>query len=216
VVHNRLFSVKIAVLKFVFQRWQTGFLNNLIKYPIMNKKLLGTLIVTVIIISMTMTSVMADIPGSLTVVEASSDGTTHVMKVQDKVKQIPAGKADDIITFWAWAIPPLSDAPEGTVLVVDAITIHHGVNDHQAFGKAAQSSPVQSFHPHKAFFDENGCIIGLQSPKSPFSVKDNVLTLKASDTAVAVATGTIGAVEGCPVGLGITGVVTPPTALPIP
>ena len=182
----------------------------------MNKKLLGTIIVVVIIVSMTMTSVMADIPGSLTVVEASSDGTTHVMKVQDKVKEIPAGKADDIITFWAWAILPASDAPEGTALAVDAITIHHGVNDHQAFGKAAKSSPVQSFHPHKAFFDENGCVIGLQSPKSAFSVKDNVLTLESANTAFAVATGTIGAVEGCPVGLGITSLVTEPTALPIP
>ena len=182
----------------------------------MNKKLLGTIIVVVIIVSMTMTSVMADIPGSLTVVEASSDGTTHVMKVQDKVKEIPAGKADDIITFWAWAILPPSDAPEGTALAVDAITIHHGVNDHQAFGKAAKSSPVQSFHPHKAFFDENGCVIGLQSPKSAFSVKDNVLTLESANTAFAVATGTIGAVEGCPVGLGITSLVTEPTALPIP
>lgn len=182
----------------------------------MNKKLLGTIIGTVIIISMTMTSVMADIPGSLTVVEASSDGTTHVMKVQDKVKEIPAGKADDIITFWAWAIPIPGDAPVDTTLAVDAITIHHGVNDHQAFGKAAKSSPVQSFHPHKAFFDENGCVIGLQSPKSAFSIKDNVLTLEASDIAFAVATGTIGAVNECPLGLGITSLVTPPTGLPLP
>ena len=122
---------------------------------------------------MTMTTAMADIPGSMTVVSASSDGVTHVMEVEDKIKQIPANKADDLITFWAFAVPIPGDAPAGTALTVDAITIHHGVNDHQAFGKAAQSSPAQSFHPHQAHFDSNLCIIGLESPKADFKVQHN-------------------------------------------
>jgi hypothetical protein len=172
--------------------------------------------VAAFVITMSMTAAMADIPGSLTVVTASSDGVTQKMTVEDKVKQIPANKASDLITFWAWAIPTPSDAPEGTALAVDTITIHHGVNDHQAFGKAAQSSPVQSFHPHKAFLDVNLCIVGLESPKSDFKVQHNTLTLEATDMASAVATGTIGPREDCPIGLGITSLVTPPTVLPIP
>ncbi len=59
---------------------------------------------------MTMTAAMADIPGSMTVVSASSDGVTHVMEVEDKIKQIPAKKADDLITFWAFAVPVPGDA----------------------------------------------------------------------------------------------------------
>ena len=183
-----------------------------------SKTILGISLAAIFVISMTMTAAMADIPGSLTVVSASSDGVTHEMTVEDKVKQIPANKAPDLITFWAWAIPISVDAPVGTTLAVDAITIHHGVNDHQAFGKAAQSSPVQSFHPHVAYFDADNCIIGLESPKSDFRVQHNTLTLEASDTAFAVATGTIGTGghEACPLGLGITSLVTPPTGLPIP
>jgi hypothetical protein len=101
----------------------------------------------------------------LTVVSASSDGVTHVIEVEDKIKQIPANKADDLITFYAW----VTVTTDG--LQADAITIHHKVNDHQAFGKAAQSSPVQSFHPHQAHFDANNCIIGLESPKADFKVQ---------------------------------------------
>lgn len=99
------------------------------------------------------------------------------------------------------------------MLTVDAITIHHSVNDHQAFGKDAKSSPVQSFHPHVAYFDSELCVIGLESPKSDFKVKDNTITLEASDEAFAVATGTIGPRDECSIGLGITGVVTPPTGI---
>ncbi len=168
-------------------------------------------------ITISMTAAMADIPGSMTVVAASSDGTTHSMTVQDKVKQIPANKAGDLITFWAWAIPNPVGAPVGTALTVDTITIHHGVNDHQAFGKAAQSSPVQSFHPHKAYLDVNLCIVGLESPKSKFKVQHTTLVMTSSQSeSIAVATGTIGPRGECPIGLGITSLVTPPTPLPIP
>ena len=181
------------------------------------KTILGFSLAAVFAVAMMTTSVFASIEGSQTVVSASSDGNTHFMEVQDKVKQIPAGKANDLITFWAWAIPIPVGAPAGTTLAVDAITIHHKVNDHQAFGKDKQSSPVQGFHPHKAFFDETGCLLDLESPKSDFKVQHKTLTLEASDTAVKAATGTIGA-EGhgaCPFGLGITDTVTPPTDLPI-
>jgi len=177
------------------------------------KTILGISLATVFVISITMAAAMADIPGSMTVVAASSDGVTHVMEVEDKIKQIPAKKADDLVTFWAFTIPIPGDAPAGTALTVDAITIHHSVNDHQAFGKAAQSSPVQSFHPHKAHFDAALCIIGLESPKADFKVQHKTITLEASDEAFAVATGTIGPRDECPIGLGITGVVTAPTAI---
>ena len=185
----------------------------------MNTKIiLGISLAAVFAISMTMTAAMADIPGSQTVVSASSDGVTHVMEVEDKIKQIPAKKANDLITFWAFAVPVPGDAPAGTELTVDAITVHHSVNDHQAFGKAAQSSPVQSFHPHQAHFDVNFCIIGLESPKVDFKVQHKTVTLEASDTAVAVATGTIGPRADCtdsPATLGITSLITHPTSLPI-
>ena len=190
-------------------------------------------LVAIFAISMTMTAAMADIPGSMTVVSASSDGVTHVLEVEDKIKQIPANKAPGLVTFWAFAIPTPADAPNGTVLTVDAITVHHRVNDHQVFDpvfcpddkkktcKPIKSSPVQSFHPHVAYFDENLCVIGLESPKSDFKVQHKSINLEASGAAAfAVATGTIGD-RGldengnpiCPVAnLGITSTVTPPTA----
>ena len=158
------------------------------------KPLLGISLAAVFAISMTMTGAMADIPGSMSVVSASSteDGA-HSMTVEDKIKQIPAHKAPGLVTFWAFVINTPDDAPDGTNLSVDAITIHHKVNDHQAFGKAAQSSPVQSFHPHQAHFDANGCVIGLESPKADFKVQHKTITLQGSDgAAAAVATGTIG------------------------
>jgi hypothetical protein len=163
-----------------------------------------------------MTAAMADIEGSLTIEKAISDGTTHSMDVEDKVKQIPAHKADDTITFWAWVLPNTSDAPAGTAVTVDAITIHHKVNDHQRFDDGSDSNPnnqdirskpVQSFHPHKAFFDENFCVIGLESPHTAFKVQHNTLVMTSSQTEALVAlTGTIGGGghEGCPFGLGIT------------
>ncbi len=108
-------------------------------------------------------------------------------------------------------VPVPDDAPVGTALTVDAITIHHSVNDHQAFGKAAQSSPVQSLHPHQAHFDASFCIVGLESPKADFKVQHKTVTLEASDTAIAIATGTIGTRVDCtdsPTTLGITSLVT--------
>ena len=188
----------------------------------------GILIAAVLAVSMSLT-VYADISGSLTVVSASSDGVTHTMTVEDKIKQIPANKAPDLITFWAFAVPTSpADAAAGVALTVDALTIHHGVNDHQAFDaiacppdknptcKAIKSTPVQSFHPHKAKFDGAFCVVGLESPKADFKAQHKTITMEASDTAFAVATGTIGERGECPIGLGITSLVTPPTALPIP
>ncbi len=192
------------------------------------RAILGISLAAAFAISISITAAMADIPGSMNVTAASSDGTNHYMTVADKVKQFPAKAAPDLITFWAWALPIPLNAPPGTVLAVDAITLHHGVNDHQAFddgsdknptNKDIKSSPVQSFHPHKAYFDADGCIIGLESPKADFKVQHNTLVLTSSQSdAVAVATGTIGTTGhgDCPFGLGITGVVTAPTAIPIP
>ena len=57
------------------------------------KSIFGISLAAVFAISMTMTAAMADIPGSMTVVSASSDGVTHVMEVEDKIKQIPAKKS---------------------------------------------------------------------------------------------------------------------------
>ena len=184
-----------------------------------SRTIFGISLAAVFAISISATVAMADIPGSMTVTAASSDGTTHSMTVEDKVKQIPAHKAPDLVTFWAWVLPISGEVPEGTTLVVDALTIHHKVNDHQAFGKDAQSSPVQSFHPHKFFFDEDNCVLGLESPKVKFKVQHNTLVMPSSQTeAIAVATGAVGTAghEACPFKLGITFLETPPTALPIP
>ncbi len=173
---------------------------------ITSKLIIGSL-VGVIAIAVSISGAYATFPvGYLDIESANSDGVTHMMTLADDVKQITAKKSEDIVTFWAWAVPNPTEAPEGTFLTVDAITIHHGVNDHQAFGKAAKSSPVQSFHPHRAYFDSNLCVIGLESPKTGFKVNQNTVTLSSSDVAVAAATGTIGPVDGCPVGLGVTNI----------
>ncbi|MFY9299722.1 MAG: hypothetical protein WAO91_00830 [Candidatus Nitrosotenuis sp.] len=166
-----------------------------------SKLIIGALVAALVGVSLT----AAYATDYFDITAASSDGTTHSMELADRVKQIPANKALDVVSFWAWAIPIPAGAPAGTTLAVEAITIHHGVNDHQAFGKAAQSTPVQSFHPHRAYFDASNCVIGLESPKADFRVKDNTITLAASDVAVAAATGTIGPRGDCTAtGLGIT------------
>ena len=168
------------------------------------KTILGISLAVVFVISM-ITFAYATTPGYLIITDATSDGTKDTMTLQDSVKEIPAKKAEGVITFWAWAINTPGNAPEGTALAVDAITIHHGVNDHQAFGKAARSTPVQSFHPHRAYFDSANCVIGLESPKADFRVKDNTVTLASSDIAAVAATGTIGPREECTAtGLGVT------------
>lgn len=98
-----------------------------------------------------------------------------------------------MVTFWAFVIETPDDAPEGTELTVDAITIPHKANVHQVFGKAAQSSPVQCFHPHQVYFDENNCVIGLESLKADFKVQHKTIILQGSDGAAgSVAIGTIG------------------------
>ena len=171
--------------------------------PMNRKLLLGISLATVFIFSIMMLPINADLDGMLDITGASSDGTNHKMQVADNLKNINK-KESDIVTFWAWAIDNPEDAPDGTFLTVDALTIHHLVNDHQAFGKDAKSTPVQGYHPHRAFFDSDFCVIGLQSPKADFRVKDNTLQLASDDIAFLAATGTIGAVDGCPIGLGIT------------
>lgn len=146
-------------------------------------------------------SVFAFNAAQFDITSASSDGTTLTMEVAEKIKQIPAKDADDLITFYAWITTSSLSSVE-----VDAITIHHSVNDHQAFGKDAQSSPVQSYHPHGVTFDGDGCIIGLTSPKADFKVQDNIVTLESSNSFEAAVTGTVGPRAECTAtGLGITG-----------
>ena len=138
-------------------------------------------------------------PAQFDITSASTDGETLSMEVDAKIKQIPANKADDVITFYAWV------SFTTTGLEADAITIHHKVNDHQAFGKAAQSSPVQSYHPHGVTFDGDFCIVGLTSPKADFKVQHNTVTLESDDSFDFAATGTVGPRTECTAtGLGIT------------
>jgi hypothetical protein len=163
-----------------------------------NTVILGTTLAALFAVGM-FSAVFAVNAGQFDIVSASTDGETLTMTVAEKIEQIPANKADDLITFYAW----VTATPDG--LVADAITIHHGVNDHQAFGKAAQSSPVQSYHPHKVTFDGALCIVGLESPKSDFKVQGNTVTLESDDSFDFAATGTVGARTDCTAtGLGIT------------
>lgn len=144
-------------------------------------------------------AVFAANPGQFDITSASTDGETLTMTVDEKIKQIPANKADDLITFYAW-VAVTSDGFQA-----DAITIHHGVNDHQAFGKAAKSSPVQSYHPHGVTFDSDFCIVGLDSPKADFKVQHNTVTLESENSFDFAATGTVGPRAECTAtGLGIT------------
>ena len=137
--------------------------------------------------------------GQFDIQSASTDGETLTMTVDEKIKQIPANKAGDLITFYAWV------SQTSTGFEADVITIHHGVNDHQAFGKAAQSSPVQSYHPHGVSFDEAFCIVGLESPKADFKVQHKTVTLESENSFDFAATGTVGARGDCTAtGLGIT------------
>ncbi|GKS67491.1 hypothetical protein YTPLAS73_10380 [Nitrosarchaeum sp.] len=137
--------------------------------------------------------------GQFDIESASTDGETLTMTVAEKIKQIPENKADDLITFYAW----VTITDDG--LEADAITIHHGVNDHQAFGKAAQSSPVQSYHPHGVSFDSDFCIVGLDSPKAKFKVQHDTVTLESENSFDFAATGTVGPRSECTAtGLGIT------------
>lgn len=135
-------------------------------------------------------------PDMLIATSANSDGETLTMTTLANVKQVVENKdsTDDTVTFWAWQIP--TEGPE--FARVAAIAIHHGVNDHQAFGPGAKSSPVQSFHPHEVALDENFCVIGLESPKADFRVKGNTLTLENDALHLDVVTGTIGPRADCP------------------
>ena len=143
--------------------------------------------------------------GQFDITSASTDGETLTMTVDEKIKQIPANKADDLITFYAWVSPIPDPDGDGVGLQADAITIHHGVNDHQAFGKDLQSSPVQSFHPHGVTFDSDFCIVGLTSPKADFKVQHNTVTLESESDFTFAATGTVGPRAECAAtGLGIT------------
>lgn len=159
----------------------------------------------------------ADIDGSLDIVDASQADDVFLMTLQDPVKEFNARDAPDIVTFWAWSIPTTGDED----LRVVAITLHHGVNDHQAFEMSARSTPVQSFHPHIAEFtaidvDDNPdtdpvlCVTKLESPALNFRVHNQeTISVNLDETwGEFAATGTIGGVEGCPVELGITSVIS--------
>jgi len=163
-----------------------------------NQVILGTTLAALFAVSM-FSAVYAVNAGQFEITAASTDGETLTMTVAEKIKQIPANDADDLITFYGWVTVTSSG------LVADAITIHHGVNDHQAFGKAAQSSPVQSYHPHKVTFDAINCVVGLESPKADFRVQHNTITLESDDSFDFAATGTVGPRAECTAtGLGIT------------
>ena len=162
------------------------------------KTILGISLAAVFAVGMFSTAYAVN-AGQFDITSASTDGETLTMTVAEKIKQIPANDADDLITFYGW-VTVTSDG-----LVADAITIHHGVNDHQAFGMAAKSSPVQSYHPHVVTFDANNCIVGLESPKSDFKVQHNTVTLESDDSFDFAATGTVGPRAECTAtGLGIT------------
>lgn len=161
--------------------------------------LLGATLAAAFAVGMFSTVFAEHIPDQFDITSASTYGETLSMTVDAKIKQIPANKADNLITFFAWV-----SVVEGG-LVADAITIHHSVNDHQAFGMAAKSSPVQSFHPHKVYFDDAFCIVGLESPKADFKVQHNSVTLESDDSFDFPATGTAGPRDDCTAtGLGIT------------
>lgn len=163
-----------------------------------NKVILGASLAALFAVGM-FSAVYAVNTGQFDIISASTDGETLTMTVAEKIKQIPANDADDLITFYGW-VTKTSDG-----YVADAITIHHGVNDHQAFGKAAQSSPVQSYHPHVVTFDAEFCVVGLESPKADFKVKHNTVTLESDDSFEFAATGTVGPRIDCTAtGLGIT------------
>ena len=170
------------------------------KITFMNQRVLfGTSIAALFAVGMFAGAFGVHGTGQFDIVSASTDGETLSMEVADKIKQIPAKKADDLITFYAW----VTETPSG--LVANAITIHHGVNDHQAFGKDAKSSPVQSYHPHVVTFDSENCIVGLESPKASFKVQHNTVTLESEDSFDFAAVGTAGPRDDCTAtGLGIT------------
>lgn len=109
--------------------------------------------------------------------------------------------------------------------------MHHNVNDQAAFDpvfcpgdkspqcQSIKSNPVQSFHPHYAEFtamtvadgSTQLCVTNLESPKLDFRVHNQeTITLEDDSNSYTgfYATGTIGAIDGCPVGLGITYVVS--------
>ena len=143
-----------------------------------------------------------------------STGATSTVTLDGDVKQIPANKALDTITFWAF---PVEESFGGGSLNVAAVTIHHGANDHQYVGSIdndpspvnqnVRSTPVQSFHPHYANFDGLGCLVGLESPKIDFKVSGNTITLDTSGVTPLgfAASGTIGVRSECTAtGLGIT------------
>ena len=161
--------------------------------------LLGASLTALFVVGM-FSTVFAVNAGQFDITSASTDGETLTMTVSENIKQIPANKADDLITFYAWVSATVGG------FEADVITIHHGVNDHQAFGKDAQSSPVQSYHPHGVSFDDTFCIVGLESPKADFKVQHNTVTLESDDSFDFAATGTVGARADCAAtGLGITG-----------
>ena len=161
--------------------------------------ILGASLAALFAVGMFSATAFAVDAGQFEITSASTDGETLTMTVEDKIKQIPANKADDLISFYAW----VTETPTG--LQADAIPIHHGVNDHQEFGKAAQSSPVQSYHPHGVTFDGEGCIVGLDSPKADFKVQHNTVTLESDNSYDFAATGTVGPRTDCAAtGLGIT------------
>lgn len=191
------------------------------------KTILGISLAAVFAISMSMTAAMASNEPSLSATDADQEGDIFWMDLEAPVKAFNSKDAPDLVTFWAWVL----DDDNGADLRVAAITQHHRINDQAAFDgvfcpddkspqcQTIRSNPVQSFHPHYAEFtatDVGGaepalCVTNLESPKLDFRVHNQeTITLEdgTEEYAGFYAVGTIGAIDGCPVGLGITSVVS--------
>jgi len=171
--------------------------------------LLGVIFTALFAVGM-FSAVFAVNPDQFLIISASTDGVTLTMTVAEKIKQIPAKDADSLLTFYGWGT--LFDDERG--FVADTITIHHGVNDHQAFGKDAQSSPVQGYHPHVMTFGVAGCLLDIVSPKADFRVQGNTVTLESDDSFEFAVTGRADLRPECPTGLGIIDIydTSPPDA----
>lgn len=192
------------------------------------KTILGISLATVFAISMSITAAMASNDPSLNATDAGKTGGTFYMDLDAPVKNFNFKDAPDLVTFWAWFLEDKGN--NGADARVAAITLHHNINDQAAFDpifcgddkspqcQAIRSNPVQSFHPHYAefkFIDVDGqgniqlCVTNLESPNLDFRVNNQqTITLEddSEDYADYYAVGTIGAIEGCPVGLGITNI----------
>jgi len=193
-----------------------------------SKTILGISLAAIFAISISMTAAMASNDPSLNATGAGKTDGAFYMDLDAPVKNFNFKDAPDLVTFWAWVL----EDDHGADVRVAAITLHHNINDQAAFDpvfcpedkspqcQAIRSNPVQSFHSHYAEFnviDVDGegdfqlCVTNLESPNLDFRANNQpTITLEddSEDYAGFYVVGTIGAIEGCPVGLGITSVTS--------